>query len=255
MIGMDVPVFDILNGFGMLGAGSHVLGALSTFFARLRPFILHSDFCPFLECLAGTPLFAGMDKLMADLEQKAGARGEGLGARRKKFAIFPAALEFPQEPTASVHEHHSPSKRLVGGSVSPNPCVDFISFDLELEKLVKQRIKEQGLLDSGKPLLPLEDSVLGQLEGPRHCVQGHSLCPGLDHMDDGADGFFDPGQKGVCRFREAFSAGLAPVDPLSMVLGGVEGRAHHIFALAAGTGDCKQFHDRCLIVSAGCNQR
>ncbi len=104
MVGMDCLVFDILHGFGMLGTGSHVLGPISTFFMRLRPFVLHPDFCPFLESLAGTPLFAGMDKLMADFEQKAGAGGEGLGASEKEFAILPAALEFPQESTASVHE-------------------------------------------------------------------------------------------------------------------------------------------------------
>ena len=161
VVGMDGRIFNILHGFGMLREVRHVFSAS---LVGLGPFVLHPDFRPFLERLAGASPLAGMEKLMADLEQDVtipsfSVRDQGEVRRLgneltqgpegfpEEQAILPAAPELPQEAAGPVHKHHGPPEGLIGGHVFLNPCVDLVSFDSELEVTVEQSVEHQGLLD------------------------------------------------------------------------------------------------------------
>jgi hypothetical protein len=80
------------------------------------------------------------------------------------------------------------------------------------KRTMKSCSQERGLLDSGKPALPVHDGVFRQPEAPAYRVESHFLGPDLEHLNDKADGLSDSGQEGVGRLRKMLPAGFVLVN-------------------------------------------
>ena len=136
VVGMYVFILNILNRLWMLRAWRFILGALAASFVGLRTFVLHSDLYSLFECLAGSSLFAGLKKFIADIEQDVAIPWLSIRDQRDIFrlvnefahsadgfseelSILFATLQLPKKTAGSVYENHSPSDGFIRGGSQP----------------------------------------------------------------------------------------------------------------------------------------
>ena len=261
VIGMDGAIVNVLRGFRVFWAGGFIFWTLPTGFVRLGSLVLDPDLHTLRERLAGASSFAGLDQFMTNLKQNASIPALPIGDQGniprsgnevtqcsegfpEQLSIFPPTLELPKEAAGSVHEHHRPSLGFIGGSVLAHSRIDLITFDDEFEKVMKQGIKKESSLDSGKAPLPVKQGILCHLKSSAGCIQAQPLGSGCDRLDDKADRGSDSGQEGVegCGKVPPTGSALENIS-LPVVLGLVACMASRIIARTKRTSWRERFHD------------
>jgi len=62
---------------------------------------------------------------------------------------------------------------------------------------VKQGVEKQRLFDAGEARFPIEKSIFRNIKGSTRGIESESIGPGLDHLNDKTQRFFDAGKEGI----------------------------------------------------------
>ncbi len=237
MIGMNVPVIDILYSFGMLRNWCLILGTLPSSLMCLGALVLDPHPHSLPEGLCSRSPLTGRSKLMTDLQKdlpipflpisKKGKipcifdeTTKGSQCFPEELSILPSASEIPEEAAAPVHQNDCPALGFISRDIFPYPGIDLIALKHQQQELVDQSIEEQSGLDSTKSRLPVNDRVLRYAKYPGRGVYSHPFSPSLYHLHNQTDRFSDPFQECSLSLGEVPATILAPVDPsLSMAFG------------------------------------
>ena len=62
---------------------------------------------------------------------------------------------------------------------------------------MKQGVEKQRLFDAGEARFPIEKSIFRNIKGSTRGIESESIGPGLDHLNDKTQRFFDAGKEGI----------------------------------------------------------
>ena len=136
------------------------------------------------------------------------------------MAILFPALKRPDESTSPFHQYDRPAFTILRRDILVHFRIKLIAFDHLLKKGVCQGINEQNILAIGQATLPKKQRILRNREDPAGGVQADALGAGLEHLNDEADRFPEPVDKGVFGLREEPIAGLTSPQPTGTVTPG-----------------------------------
>ena len=146
MIRMNLSSPKRLCGVGMLWIRGLILGSFATAFMPLRPFMLEPHFHAFAEGLLWPPPLASPYGFAAQLKQETPIAPFTIGQERqiacvldditqqmhgllKELAILASTAHLPQKTAGPVHQHQSPSLRLVRSDVLLDSRIQLIPFN------------------------------------------------------------------------------------------------------------------------------